>query len=59
MGCDSSNHCIVNYTSPEKHLKLIEFLSTECTFLVMVVMMVVVVVVVVVVYLYDTAARRW
>ena len=49
-------HCIVNYyTSPEKHLKLIEFLSTECTLLVMVVMMVMVMVVV---YLYDTAARR-
>ena len=56
MGWDSSNHCIVNYTSPEKHIKLIEFLSTECTFLVMVVMMVMVVVVV---HLYDTAARRW
>ena len=51
-------HCIVKYyTSPEKHLnlKLIEFLSIECTFLVMVVMMVMVMVVV---YLYDTAARR-
>ena len=21
MGWDSSNHCIVNYTSPEKHIK--------------------------------------
>ena len=49
-------HCIVKYyTSPEKHLKLIEFLSTECTLLVMVVMMMMVMVVV---YLYDTAARR-